>query len=503
MSDSDNDVPLGAYMSEDSGDENNPPPLSTTQPPTMRLPKRTRDEAYESRTTHAQIQRDVWVKPVHDAEWITFENSKRVLLFAYIAMFTLEYALKEVKKPTPRINVNTATDEELFERLKHMDQLFDPNLVGFFRDQAKRVLFQTNGCTLFCIPELGEILNERGFLLGSCEFSKVRVMLNGKHYMRSQLVLQACKKEKSSEDMTSDHINNMLPSNDSISNLRWASPVTQVANRTFSNRVPCSALEVHATNLKTGTTHIVPSICSLPNLVGFIPHVSLDKPIICKKGWAIQVVLPPMDGLILPTHFFFRNLQLSNTGYYKLGSSMWRQQNIPYPRIITGERQHILMLESILGRKLGNKELCDHVSGDTINNHLSNLWPVSPSINSIKKDQQMRVGKDNVGNLKLYLSSKDASACTGTHRPNICLGIKGVFKRIGGFEWRYASIAELNKIFELINIHISPLEWSERIAMLEDYKDDALYEKMRTQAILSMEYAKKLKAWEDTVLPSS
>ena len=462
-----------------------------------RAPKRTREEAYETRTTHSEIVRAVKVKPIHDADWIIFDNCARVLLFAHIALFTIGVALQETLKKTERINVNTATNDQLIARLKHYDQITDATLISLFCDRTNWIPFTYNNVDVYCIKELGEIVDARGFLVGGFHQSKIKSRINNKNVQRAHLVLFACGYKRPSDKHTADHVDPMKPSCDAISNLRWANKTEQVNNRIFSNRTRVCAIGTKATNTKTGAIHHFPSKAEMLSFFGVtgIPCISVENPSrTYKEVWQLEIIMPNSTtvGRALPEHPIHKDLHLSEFGYYKFTNGAWRQQHISRPTITNYGIHHRIVTECILGRTALVGEEGDHIDGDSTNNMLRNLWPVTRRINNIKKYQSFIIGTDNAGNNHLYLSPTDAENVTHINGSHISEVANGKLKTAGGCHWRIASTTELHRIFDLINLHIAQLSWTEKLKMLDKYKDDKLYDTMHAQALLSQEYATKL-----------
>ncbi len=465
-----------------------------------RLPKRTRDETLETRTTHNEIVRHVLDKPEHSEDCINFDDCARVCLFASIALFTLNFALKPTKKQNAHINVNTATDDVLIERLKNYDQIDDKEQIRFFRNKDNWISFAYNGVNLFCIKEIGEIVDSTGVLLGSCINSRISTMVNKKHVTRSHLVLFACGHRCPSETHTADHIDPMRPSCDSITNLRWASKSEQRNNQVRSGHAQPHAIRIRATRIADGTIRTFEHRRELAAFLG-VKDINVKNPTKIYKGeWLLEMLLPDTSdvGRILPPHPIHKNLQLSENGFYKADRGAWRHQNGSRPVIGGCGLLSRLTAESILGRNLDDGGEVDHMDGDTTNNKLSNLWPVSRRINTIKKFQSFVISTDTDGHNKLYLSPTDAHNSTGVAQNSISNVCNGTLKTAGGRSWRIASVDELTKIFQLVETRIAQLSWDEKLQMLETYKEDKYYSIMRDQLLLSREFFQKRAAWELT-----
>jgi hypothetical protein len=478
-------------------------------PPAKLNRKRAPGEGFVSRAQTHLIKRATISKPVASGSWITWESCKRVLLYMHIAMFTREYALKEKMAQKENLNVNTATDEQLHERLELYCRGVSTELVHIYRDTTKRVAFTYEGVQLLCIPELGEVLNGNGQLLGhlSSSFSsdKIKVHLNRKNFQRSHLVLNASGKARP-DGHTADHLNPSLPLNDSLENLAWATCSDQNSNKVFSNHVLSNAQTILAVNSTTGEERRFES--QYLAATGLGSHHSLISRAIKKsyrigRVWRVSMINCGMMGRLLPPHPTHQFLQLTDEMTYRTSTTgfnrVWRAVSGERPVIQIGGTSyqlHKIALESLLGREMVTGEQGDHINGDAFGCLLSNLWPVSASINCTKKDQQLRVGKATGTTIStLYLSQHDASSLTLTHANNISSACHGKLKQAGGYEWRFASTEELNTAFDLVQKKVACKTWDEILEMLEEFKGDHYYQVMKAQAQLSKEYADKLAEW--------
>ena len=449
-----------------------------------------------------------YAKPEADDTSVMDEASfRRTVLFAYIAKFTREVAFKEKRRMAERVYIDTATDEQLADRMRTYNKGVDrEDFLELYRDKKNWTHFEFHGKPLVDILDLGEVVNpETTQLLGSFCREKVVITTHSGNTQRSHMTLVASGKQPR-EGETADHINPFFPLNDSISNLRWADGATQRTNRLDYDGVLLFAHTIRLVkeghedfffaSKNEAAAHLGVTKAAISNACFRINKV---------KGWSIDV-LSPHCGNILPQHPDYDSLDITDLGEYRTSQigkgSYWRKNENERARLrIESQNKKFFILrisiECIMGRKLQSEEEGDHVNGDYSDSRLSNAWPVLSRINCIKKYQQFTVGVQNKV-AKVFISALDAGRVLNIKQQAISNAVNGRSTRAGGYTWRNASVVELERIFdELAVLETKP--WGEVLEMLEDYKDHHYYEVMRAQALLSKEYAEKLAAWRATL----
>lgn len=107
------------------------------------------------------------------------------------------------------------------------------------------------------------------------------------------------------------------------------------------------------------------------------------------------------------------------------------------------KREHQIIMEEHIGRKLRKGEVVHHVDGNKRNNNLKNLILTTRSehakIHAKELDRSkpvVQMSKD-FEVIKKWKSAMAASKELPVHRSNICKCCKGELQTTGGYRWKY------------------------------------------------------------------
>ena len=108
-------------------------------------------------------------------------------------------------------------------------------------------------------------------------------------------------------------------------------------------------------------------------------------------------------------------------------------------------REHVLIAEEKIGRKLKENEVVHHMDGDKRNNNPENLAVVTRSehakihANVLDKSKKVvQIEKQNGSVIKTWDSATEAAEFLGIFNTGISMCCRGKLKTSGGFLWKFA-----------------------------------------------------------------
>jgi hypothetical protein len=260
----------------------------------------------------------------------------------------------------------------LIENLKERMALYDVgvplDLVELLLDPAQWTPYDV----YFVCLKIGEVMNQKGKLIGSLKGNKMgNIFLASRKsgFQRSHIVLLASGQQRPSDDYTADHIVSSQTLNDSTDNLQWATNPEQRFNQ---------GVHVRTKRLETYTGKLLP--------------------------------LHPQYG---------KQIKLSSDGFIRIGNRNWgmgtENKGSGYFKIKLNGRYtlvHVLMVECILGRVLTKEETVDHIDGNHGSNLVSNLAPVFGYDNIAKSVIKLVTRIDSAGNAVVFGGGRLAAEAT-------------------------------------------------------------------------------------------
>ena len=108
-------------------------------------------------------------------------------------------------------------------------------------------------------------------------------------------------------------------------------------------------------------------------------------------------------------------------------------------------REHVLIAEEKIGRKLKKNEVVHHMDGDKMNNNPENLTVVTRGehakihANVLDKSKEVvQIEKQNGSVIKTWDSATEAAEFLGIFNTSISMCCHGKLKTSGGFLWKFA-----------------------------------------------------------------
>lgn len=461
--------------------------------------KRQPDETREDFARISEIKKEIRTRKECSVEPFTHDDFS--LTAASILRFNRSLALKPIEERRKVVNAHMASDEDLLYRIRTFNRGTSENLIYLYRDRSNWIKFRytDDGESFegFAILELGEILTDNGVISGTILNGKMMIHVGKKMRLRSHLILTASGRRRPTESYTADHINFREPLNDSIFNLRWATNSQQVSNQREKTEHNINATTVIVLNSETReelARYCSPAAAAVAHGVGpscinkYLMDGRVHKGIIFTRGDA-------PSGEILPAHSKFQKFQVATSGLYRThvrntgcwGS--WRSKGEERPLIRVEKESKMLyglMIECMLGRELRVGENGDHINGDSTNNTLQNLHPMTVRANIIKRAVKL-VSAIKDGAATVFLSVSVASENTGVRPSDISSMLTGkvMWKHSSGYTFRDASIEEIHAFFDSIPDTMN----------IQEFQNHSLYETLAVQDALNKEWDRCLRKY--------
>lgn len=107
-------------------------------------------------------------------------------------------------------------------------------------------------------------------------------------------------------------------------------------------------------------------------------------------------------------------------------------------------REHQIIMEKHIGRKLKKDEVVHHIDGNKRNNEISNLLLTTRSehakIHKAELDKSISVAQYSMNGefIRIWKSAREACTELNLHPSNVCKCCKGLLRKTGGYLWKYA-----------------------------------------------------------------